>query len=118
MALSPDQQEAVDAYALAAWIACDPSTTTPGEVADFANEAIIELTNNIREGRYFVALLTNAMLSSIHRAMVVRGMYLDAVDTFARYNVIAQSVGSDPLNGSTYTEYVEEILAWYDEATK
>jgi hypothetical protein len=110
-------QDFLSEIAHATWIACNPQTTSPADVEELGILAIRDLNAAIENGDYMMATVANAIVSTVHRAMVCRGMFLDATDLFCRVNATAKSIGiDDMLDGQTYTEYVEAILDWYAQA--
>jgi hypothetical protein len=83
---------------------------TDGDLAEFANSGIRNLTADIAAGDDSLVTADVVMAQIVHTEMILRNMDLDALDFFNRLN------GLYPVNldGLTYSEYVTKIHALWD----
>lgn len=111
-----DPREILKAADQAAWVLCDPSTSSPAQVEELGIIAVRALRESYAAGDNIRALIAMGTAQATHRAMVCRGMHLDALDLFSRLNAAAVEISGNSLLGDmTYTEYVEDIIRWFTE---
>jgi hypothetical protein len=111
MGFTPDQEAIIEMTRFGAWMACNPDVSTPADVEEMGILAIRDLNQSLEDQNAFDAAISCAIINSVHQAMVIRGMFLDATDLFSRLNAALQPLGIDVLNGKSYTEYVDGLLA-------
>lgn len=109
-------QEIFEAAQQAAWISCNPNTSTPNDVENLGIAAMKDLNESIAAGDYLGSAIATGVAIGTHRAMIVRGMDLDALDLFSRLNAALTDVGGNILGTMTYTEYVAGIIEWWESA--
>lgn len=115
--MTPEQASSIlHAAESAGWNSCNPNTSTPNDVENLGIAAMRDLNESIEAGDFLGCTVALGIALGTHRAMIVRGMDLDALDLFSRLNAAVTTVGGDLLNGMTYTAYVDSIHEWFDAA--